>query len=105
MSTPPDEPTRRLPPTQDPPPAQGPPPRVREREYAPVEDDGAWLVELRDQISSLKTAVILLGVLSVVALALAAWALLSDKNDNSNSQPTGNAASASRVSQLEDRVT
>src|SRR4051794_24776660 len=97
MSTPPDEPTRRLPPTG------APPPRVREREYPPAEDDGAWLAELHDQVRSLKTAVVLLGVLAVAALAIAAWALLANNDDN-NTQTTPTGASSARVSQLEDRV-
>src|SRR5215218_8999130 len=95
MSTPPDEPTRRLPP------AEGPAPRVREREYVEPEDDRAWVAELQDQLRSLRTAVVLLGVLAVAALALAAWALLKGDDE---SAPSGNGASAARVSQLEDRV-
>src|SRR3954471_16770760 len=98
MSTPPGEPTRRLPPTG------APPPRVREREDLPADDDGAWLAELHDQIRSLKTAVVLLGVLAVAALAVAAWALFANNDDNNNAQPTPSGASSARVSQLEDRV-
>jgi TolA-binding protein len=101
MSTPPEEPTSRLPP------AKGPPPRVREREYLGPEDDGTrgLLVELQDQVRSLRTAVVLLGLLAVVALGIAAWALVksNDAGNNDNAQ-SGNAASAARVSKLEDRV-
>ena len=100
MSTPPDEPTRRLPPA-DPSLPPGPP-RVREREvYA--EDDGSWLEELRDQLRSLRTAVLLLGVLAVAALGVAAWALLSE-NDDENAGQTPQGASKARVSDLEERV-
>jgi TolA-binding protein len=101
MSIPPEEPTSRLPPAQE------PPPRVREREYLGPEDDGTrgLLVELQDQVRSLRTAVVLLGLLAVVALGIAAWALVksNDANNNDNAQ-SGNAASAARVSKLEDRV-
>ena len=97
MSTPPDEPTRPLPPSEP------PPPRVREREVYAPEDDGAWLEELRDQIRSLKTAAALLGVLAVTALGLAAWALLSKDEDDGDGRGR-RAASATRVSNLAERV-
>jgi DNA repair exonuclease SbcCD ATPase subunit len=101
MSTPPDEPTRRLPPSDPSLPPAGPP-RVREREvYA--EDDGTWLEELRDQVRSLRTAVVLLGILAVAALGVAAWALLSDNDDETAGQ-TPQGASRARVSDLEERV-
>jgi TolA-binding protein len=107
MSTPPDEPTRRLPPVEGAPPTgQGVPPRVREREYLGPEDDGTrgLLVELQDQVRSLRTAVVLLGLLSVVALGIAAWALVKSNDANNGNAHSGNAASAARVSKLEDRV-
>ena len=94
MSTPPDEPTRRLAPS-------GPPPRGRERETYPPVDDGLWLAELRDEIRSVKTAVVLLGVLAVIALGVAAWALLASQDDSGT---TGRGASPARVSDLERRV-
>jgi polyhydroxyalkanoate synthesis regulator phasin len=83
MSTTPDDPTRRPAP------------------YAPGEN-GYWLEELRDQLRSLKTAVVLLGILVVVSLGVAAWALLANQGDSGSSTPRG--ASASRVTNLERRV-
>jgi uncharacterized protein HemX len=55
--------------------------------------------DVRDRLRSLKTAVVLLAVLAVVALGIAIWALLSSQ-DTSDTQ----GASASRVSALEDQV-
>jgi hypothetical protein len=97
MSTPPDEPTRRLPPSEP------PPPRVREREVLAPEDDGYWLEELRDQIRALKTAAALLGVLAVTALGVALWALLADEDGGGGGQAS-RGASPERVSNLAERV-
>ena len=55
--------------------------------------------EVRDRLRSLKTTVVLLAVLAVVALGVAIWALLSSQ-DSGETQ----GASASRVSALEDQV-
>jgi outer membrane murein-binding lipoprotein Lpp len=98
MSTPPEEPTRHLPP------AQAPPPRVREREYLGPDDGGGLLAELQDQVRSLRTAVVLLGLLSVVALGIAAWALLKSHDDTTTTTTQPGGASAARVSRLQDRV-
>jgi polyhydroxyalkanoate synthesis regulator phasin len=83
MSTMPDDPTRRPP------------------SYPPAEN-GYWLEELRDQVRSLKTAVLLLGILTVVTLGIAAWALLA-KQDTSGST-ANRGVSPGRVTRLESRV-
>jgi TolA-binding protein len=80
MPTLPEDPTRRPPPAEN----------------------GYWLEELRDQLRSLKTAVVLLGILTVVTLGIAAWALLAKQDDSTASTPQG--ASPARVTRLEDRV-
>jgi hypothetical protein len=83
MPTTPDDPTRRPAP------------------YAPIEN-GTWLEELRDQVRSLRTAVVLLGILLVVTLGIAAWALLANQDDSGSTTRRG--ASPARVAKLEDRV-
>ena len=83
MSTPPEDPTRRPAP------------------YAPGEN-GFWLEELRDQVRSLRTAVVLFGILTVVTLGIAAWALLAKQDDGASTTRRG--VSPSRVTDLEGRV-
>ena len=80
-----DDPTRRLPPTAP-------------VTYADAEEL-LFREEVRDRLRSLKTTVVLLAVLAVVALGVAIWALLSSQ-DSSETQ----GASASRVTALEDQV-
>jgi polyhydroxyalkanoate synthesis regulator phasin len=97
MSTtpPPDRPTERLQPA--------PPPPQYERAVdprAPVATDATLLfTRLQDAISSLRTALVLVGVLAVAALGVALYAVL--RNDNGT---TRGAASADRVARLDDRV-
>jgi methyl-accepting chemotaxis protein len=88
MAGTPDDPTRRLSPTP-------PPESVREVEV--VEGDPALLEDLR----SLKRAVALLGVLSVLALGVALWALLQGDGEDDQG-PRG--ASVSSVNDLRERV-
>jgi polyhydroxyalkanoate synthesis regulator phasin len=97
MSTtpPPDRPTERLQPA--------PPAPQYERAVdprAPVATDATLLfTRLEDAISSLRTWLVLVGVLAVAALGVGLYAVLS--NDNGT---TRGAASADRVSRLNDRV-
>jgi hypothetical protein len=83
MSITPDDPTRPTPP------------------YAAVAN-GSWLEELRDQVRSLRTAVVLLGVLLLVTLGIAAWALLANQDDGASTARRG--VSPARLANLEDRV-
>jgi peptidoglycan hydrolase CwlO-like protein len=101
MSTPPprdpEDPTRPLgPPAEVPPPA----PRVREREYEEVAEDPLWREELLDKVRSLQTAVALLGLLSVIALGVAAYALLTKEEESD----TRSGASSERVNDLDERI-
>jgi hypothetical protein len=90
----PDEPTRRLPPT---PPAEP----LREREVVTTtEPDPAWMREILDRLSSLRTAVALLGILALAALGVGLWALLTQEEEGDARQ----GASQERVRELEDRV-
>lgn len=100
MSLPPDRPTERL---QPQPPPQGPgPPIVEERYVAPAADPNAILLRLEDAVNSLRTGLMIVGVIAVAALGVAIYALMKD--DDAGTATRGNAASESRVSQLDDRV-
>jgi hypothetical protein len=97
MSLPPDRPTERLQP--QPPPRQ---PVVEERYVAPAADPNAILLRLEDAVNSLRTGLMIVGVIAVAALGVAIYALM--KNEDGGGAGTGNAASDSRVSQLDDRI-
>ena len=97
MSSDPDPPTRRLPPQQ-------PAAQVRESEYAAgVSPQEA---ALRDRLRSLQTALTLVGLLAAVALGVALWTLLSEKEetDRRGASPERVSRLQERVSALEDRV-
>jgi hypothetical protein len=94
----PDEPTRRLPPTHRP---DAPPPPVYEREVAvAASDDLVWREEVIDRLNSLRTAMVLVGVLAVAALGVALWALLTQEEESDARR----GASVDRVRDLEERV-
>ena len=84
---PPEEPTRPLRPTEP----------VYEREVVPPEADPALLL---DRIRSLRTALVLVGLVAVAALGIAAYAVLT-KEEESDTQA---GASRESVSRLADRV-
>jgi hypothetical protein len=89
-----DEPTRRLPPTR---PAEP----LREREVVTTaEPDPAWIQDVSDKLRSLRTAVALLAVLSLAALGVGIWALLTQEEEGDARR----GASQERVQELEDRV-
>jgi predicted nucleic acid-binding Zn-ribbon protein len=68
---------------------------VYEREVAPPPDP-----LLMDQLSTLRTMLVLIGLIAVAGLAVAVYTLATRKDDSN--QHSG--ASSSRVSALEDRV-
>src|ERR671916_2157 len=94
---PPDRPTERLQPS--PPPR---PPVYEERVVAPAADTSAILLRLEDAISSLRTGLMVVGVLAVAALGVAIYSLMQD-DDTGNGSRSG-LASDERVSELDDRV-
>jgi methyl-accepting chemotaxis protein len=99
MSTtpPPDRPTERLQPT-------APPPQYERvvQPGVPVATDATLLfTRLEDAISSLRTALVVVGVLAVAALGLALYAVLRDTGSTGT---TRGGASADRVARLDDRV-
>lgn len=91
MSTPepPDRPTERLAPSRT---------EHRVVEQAPVADLDA-LARLEDAIASLRTGVMIAGVIAVAALGVALYAILRDDGGTA-----GSGASQERVSRLDDRV-
>lgn len=92
----PDEPTRRLPPTE----RVAAPPAYERELVAPVPDDYVWREEVIDRLNSLRTAVILIGILAVAALGVALWALLTQEEEGDARR----GASVSDVRNLRDRV-
>jgi DNA repair exonuclease SbcCD ATPase subunit len=89
----PDEPTRRLPPT--------PPPGTYEREVAvTARDDLVWREEVLDRLRSVRSAVVLVGIVAVAALGVALWALLTQEEESDARR----GASVERVRDLEQRV-
>ncbi len=95
MSTtpPPDRPTEPLRPTR-------PPPPIDARPVAPAIDPNAILLRLEDAVRSLRSGLVIVGVIAFAALALAAYALMSDDTGAAR----GGGASDASVSRLDDRV-
>jgi len=94
----PDEPTRRLPPTPRPDALR---PGTYEREVAvTARDDLVWREELLDRLNSLRTAVVLLGIVAVAALGVALWALLTQEEESDARR----GASVEQLRDLEERV-
>ena len=90
-----------------PPPVQervvGPPP-VQERVVAPVVDPSIILLRLEDTIDSLRTWLVVVGLVAVVALGIALYAVVSDDTSSGGNGSTRGAASDERVTQIEHRV-
>ncbi|HEV2787009.1 MAG TPA: hypothetical protein VGV67_11505 [Solirubrobacteraceae bacterium] len=93
---PPDRPTERLQPS--------PPPReVYEERVAPAAvDRDVVLLRLEDAIGSLRTGLMIVGVLAVAALGVAIYALVEEDDNGGGSR--GGLATDDRVSQLDDRI-
>jgi hypothetical protein len=96
MSLPPDRPTERL---QPQPPPQ---PVYEERVVSPAVDTHAVLLRLEDAIQSLRTGLVIVGVIAVAALGVAIYALMKDDDGGTGSR--SGLATDSRVSQIDDRV-
>jgi len=99
MSTtpPPDRPTERLRP--EPPPQQ---PVYEERVVAPAVDPNVVLLRLEDAIGSVRTGLMVVGVIAVAALGVAIYALT--KADDAGGGSSRGLATDARVSQLDDRI-
>ena len=74
---------------------------VDERVVAPAVDPNVILLRLEDAVSSLRTGLMIVGVIAVAALGVAIYALMKD--DNGGDSRRG-LASDTRVSRLDDRV-
>ena len=101
MSVPPDRPTEPLRPAARQP-IQPQPPVVDERVVGSRVDIDAILLRLEDAISSLRTGLMIVGVIAVAALGVAIYSLLQDDDGGTGSR--AGLASDSRVSNLDDRV-
>lgn len=103
---PPDRPTERL---QPPPPPPPPPPRApqapvyEERVVAPAADPSMILLRLEDAVRSLRTGLMVVGVIAVAALGVGIYALMQADDDATGGSRSG-LASDSRVSELDDRI-
>ena len=75
---------------------------MEERYVAPAGDPNAVLLRLEDALNSLRTGLMIVGVIAVAALGVAIYTLLKD--DDGATATRGNAASEERVSQLDDRI-
>jgi ubiquinone biosynthesis protein UbiJ len=74
---------------------------VYEREVvAPPPEDYVWREEVIDRLNSLRTAVVLIGILAVAALGVALYALLTQEEEGDARR----GASAAEVNNLRDRV-
>ncbi len=73
-----------------------------ERVVSPAVDVHAVLLRLEDAMQSLRTGLMIVGVIAVAALGVAIYALMKD--DGGSNASNSNAASDSRVSQLDDRI-
>lgn len=93
---PPDRPTDQLRPS--------PPPRVEERAVAPGGDLNVFLARLEDTVDSLRTGLIVVGLVAVVALGVSLYGLLTGDDGSSSGASRSGLASDARVSGLEDRV-
>jgi hypothetical protein len=101
---PPDRPTERLAP--QPPerlvPQPPPEPVYEERVVTSAVDTHAVLLRLEDAVQSLRTGLMIVGVIAVAALGVAIYALMKD--DDAGSGSRSGLATDSRVSQLDDRI-
>lgn len=78
------------------------PPVDREPVVAPAVDPNLILVRLEDAVASLRTWLAVVGVLAIVALGVAIYALTRDANTSSGSRK--GLADNERVTRVSDRV-
>jgi hypothetical protein len=92
-TTPPDRPTERLRPS--------PPPVYEDR--AAGGDPNLVLLRLEQTIGSLRTGLMVVGVIAVAALGVAFYALMK-ANDDGGGESSSGLATNERVSRLDDRI-
>ena len=93
-TTPPDRPTQRPRPS---------PPDYDERGVPPGGDANVVLQRLEHALGSLRTGLMVVGVIAVAALGVAAYALIKAGDEVAGGSGDG-GASSERVSRLDDRV-
>jgi hypothetical protein len=91
-TTPPDRPTERLRPS--------PAPGYDERGG----DPNLVLLRLEQTLGSLRTGLMVVGVIAVAALGVAVYALMQANDDGGGGESSSGAASNERVSGLDDRI-
>ncbi len=69
---------------------------------APAVDPNAVLLRLEDAVNSLRTGLMIVGVIAVAALGVAIYALMQDDGGGTGSR--SGLATDERVSQLDDRI-
>ena len=69
---------------------------------APAVDPNAVLLRLEDAVNSLRTGLMIVGVIAVAALGVAIYALMQDDGGGTGSR--SGLATDARVSQLDDRI-
>jgi hypothetical protein len=94
-TTPPDRPGGRLRPS--------PPPAYDERPAPPRGDPNLVLVRLEEAVGSLRTGLMVVGVIAVAALGVAIYALVKAGDEGGGGSRSG-LASDERVSQLDERI-
>ena len=79
---------------------------AEERLVTPAVDPNVILLRLEDSIDALRTWLLVVGVLALVALGVAVYAIVSDDDTtaDSGSRSRTGLASDARVSQIESRV-
>jgi hypothetical protein len=81
-----------------------PQPGYEDRPVTPGVDPNVILLRLEDAVGSLRTGLMVVGVLAVAALGVAVYALVKAGDDSGSGGSRSGLASDSRVADLEDRV-
>jgi polyhydroxyalkanoate synthesis regulator phasin len=79
-------------------------PVIEERYATPAVDPNVILLRLEDAIDSLRTWLLIVGLVAVAALCVGVYALLQDNNASGSGGSRSGLASDDRVSQIENRV-
>jgi hypothetical protein len=101
MSVPPDEPTRRVP-VAPAVPRQAPVAPVAPAAAAYAPEDVYWREQVLARLDGLRTALAIIGVVAVLALGLAIWALLRENEDRSSGN--GVAARSAQIRDLREDI-
>lgn len=92
---PPEEPTRPIPPAR---------PVATERTVVRTEPEEMLWADVLDRLGSLRTGLVVVGVIAIAALGVALWALLDDVDEREDASRARVERLADRVDRLENRV-